>query len=179
MDEFSVGPRGLNDRNRADPEHDLVCEYLTEDVQRIALSKQLIFESEEAQVEVVVAKGEGPYRKIIGYLDVVYFRREVLAHSERVMPRVSAVIEVKTHIGSIGEVIRQIKGYKVYVPDPNPPAPPIVWVLAVTTGAGLQRQQEETLRKSGIHTVVLESFDDWARERTATPDYSTPKSVKL
>lgn len=176
MDEYSVGRPGFSDHNRADPLHDLVCEFLCEDEQRQALCKALNACGEEARTEVTLAKGDGHFRKVIGFLDVVYYHLEHSAARDKWIPRMQVIIEVKTHISSINEAIRQIKGYRVYVHDPDER---IRWVLAVTKDAGLERQHEDTLIKAKITPVVLETFDDWCAKRTASPDYDTPKSVKL
>ena len=78
---------------------------------------------EEHELEVPLIKGDGEYKKIIGYID--YIIRYTLKHKTRthelsgnpIRQTRTIGIELKTTKESIGETLRQIKRYKIFSKD--------------------------------------------------------------
>lgn len=65
------------------------------------------------------------------------------------------VIEVKTGVDSLGDLIRQIKLYRTYYHSSRN-----LWVVAVLPGV-LNPAEEDLLRQQDVRPVVLSSFDAW------------------
>jgi hypothetical protein len=169
---------GFSDPDKREPLHDLACEYLTEPAQADRLAR-LVFPDEiipgtETHTEVVISKGEGQYRSMIGFLDV---RIDWFSgHPVKWQVRGSVFVEVKIQRVSVGDIIRQIKLYREYAhvveardaSEARNGETRSAWVLA--TRFPLDAGETQLLDSAGItHVRLLEGYEKWFQERLKRP----------
>jgi len=124
---------GFRDPDRKTPEHDRACIAIAMQPRLFLASFGFEDEKARASIEVPLQKGEGKYASTVGFIDAMLewttFRSGLSCsayHPERVMQRCprceeqvyglpsSMLVEVKTKIDSVGDLLRQMNLYREY-----------------------------------------------------------------
>lgn len=95
---------GFVDTDLATDNHDLVMIWLSENIEDVL--QNMGQELEKYQWEFPIVKGDGRYKSIVGYIDLLSW----------VKGYGNIAFEVKSQIKNVGEVIRQIRQYQVFAP---------------------------------------------------------------
>ncbi len=94
---------GFSDADKRMPAHDEACLSIASGPRAILSLLGLKDEIDAVDLEFPLSKGSGQYKTTVGFIDVV-----IRSSSD------SIVIEVKTRIDSIGELLRQMNLYRSY-----------------------------------------------------------------
>jgi 5-methylcytosine-specific restriction endonuclease McrA len=120
---------GFADADKRDPRHDWACQYLAQPDQvrqlvgAAALQAATRNGSEIVKMwalpEIEVAKGDGSYRRSIGFIDLAIGIETYRDHAaEQLRHRyLGIIVEVKIGLVPIGDAIRQITLYRSHHPD--------------------------------------------------------------
>jgi hypothetical protein len=100
---------GFQDKDKANPEHDLACAYVRE---------RMSSDEHPAECEVPISKGSGKYKTTIGFVDVLVYGNECTCNTcmwDNGWRCPQLIVEVKTSEVSTGDVLRQIGLYREYL----------------------------------------------------------------
>jgi hypothetical protein len=201
-DRTMLSSLGFADPDKKDRRHDLACQYLaTPDVAR-QIVDILVRPSLSARTKTVnerkfrgrvvyefgdlyrprfeepIVKGEGQYRTVVGFLDVVLpfswtYRQvgEMRAfeghpwepHNSNLDAWTSAVIlEAKVNPVGVGDIVRQINLYREFrrISEDSFPNLPYFWCVA--TAFDLSAADVSMLREGRVRHIRLgEAFEEW------------------
>lgn len=189
---------GFADPDKREPLHDLACEYLAEPAQSermVQLVRPGSGLSIKSRTEVLISKGEGPYRTTVGFLDVridwwsdvptsgeesfdVYDSEQRAWRTEiekwNVWHRGSVFVEVKIKPVGVGDMLRQIALYSQHAraaegrstSEQIPKHYSLFKDWVIATAFDLDAGQTETLRREKIYPIRLsDGFTKWFEER--------------
>lgn len=121
-----IEKHGFRDIDKGSPKHDKIQLWVYENSHRIIdelfVKKSQNFEIKEKRMEYEIIEHYNSYgtprKQIIGFVDLyVSYLRE----NDRVENKFPCVyFEIKTEIPSLGELIRQLNFYKVYIGENSP-----------------------------------------------------------
>jgi hypothetical protein len=145
---------GFIDPEVATDNHDKVMLWLDANIESIVAS---IFNKEKtedlkttSQWERPITKGDGKYKTIVGYMDMLCtVRKKSSPDDEEYRYLLDHIcFEVKSKITSIGEVIRQINQYKTFLP-------PVRFVIVSPDD-----RYSDILTNQGIYFVKCPSIEE-------------------
>lgn len=169
---------GFADIDKGNSEHDMACQYLADPAIAPSIIRRMFRGGNgwdwggcQSNLEVPITKGEGQYRTMIGFADVVtvcewHGRKEVPVHSwnpdgpkeiKDAIETFKILFEVKIHPCSVGDVMRQLKLYRDYV-HPN--------FTAYVSKYEVDQYDIEALgREKIIHIRLGAGFDEYRQKR--------------
>jgi hypothetical protein len=200
-DRTMLSSLGFADPDKRDPRHDLACQYLatpdvarqvvdvlvkpslsarTKNVDQPRLRGRVVYEFGDLyrpRFEEPLVKGEGQYRTVIGFLDVILpyswtFRQEGEMRAfeghpwepleDSAIGSTSAVIlEAKVNPVGVGDIVRQINLYREFRKNPSSSIGiPYHWCVA--TAFDLSASDVSMLRESRVRHIRLgDAFEEW------------------
>ena len=159
-----IARMGFEDPDKKDRRHDLACQYLAENKERLLrrVLGDAVKDVARHGFEVPVSKGTGQYKVTIGFVDLVvnYNHRWVdEKRGEEWCESLGCAVEVKIGRVQVGDIIRQINLYREYESAG-------AWIVA--TVFPLAESDVTALKRSRIHHVLLgEGFEKWVAEQEA------------
>lgn len=145
---------GFRDPDRKTPEHDRACIEIATAPEAILRALGLEFDDARALLEQPLQKGEGKYASTVGFIDALVFgikkttqtscekdyvhryqakreRCERCVDFQVTYNRHTVLVEVKTRIENVGDLLRQMNLYREYKQkhEHNPVGPFVVWSL--------------------------------------------------
>jgi hypothetical protein len=218
-DRTMLSSLGFADPDKKDRRHDLACQYLaipdvagqiidilvrpslsarTKDVDERKFRGRVVYEFGELyrpRFEEPIVKGEGQYRTVVGFLDVVLpfswtFRQEGEMRAfegdpwqphENTFGSTSAVIlEAKIYPVGVGDIVRQVNLYREFRKIPEGSIDlPYHWCVA--TAFDLSAADVSMLRESRVRHIRLgEAFEEWCEAaRSESEDAVLADSINL
>lgn len=174
---------GFADPDKKEPKHDLACQYLATrgvDLVRVVNPIPVGYRDEFtngkcsverwlrtlAEFESPIVKGDGKYRTVVGFLDLVLEGVALVTERDRDRVFEMSVIlaaEVKIKKVPVGDILRQISLYREF-------GHADAWVLA--TAYPISPLDTQSLRSSGIRHVFLgDKFEEWIAEQQSVSDF--------
>jgi len=121
---------GFADPDRRSPAHDDACVQIATEPERFirAVRERLGVREARCDLEVPLQKGEGKYASTVGFIDAMvmwtnaseqapvprYSSRRVGRYDEKFWMATGMLVEVKTSIDGIGNLLRQMNLYREY-----------------------------------------------------------------
>ncbi len=182
-DRTLIARLGFEDPDKKDPRHDLACQFLATEQNGSKLAPYFHARTygTPSRVEVPISKGEGKYRVVAGFADVVVFMEVPHYCSHRckcrpkevgpvwdIGPGFAAMIEVKIAKLSINEILRQILFYQASWTSDTEDVEFAKWVLA--TPWPLNSVERELLKTEDIlHIRLADGFEKFCADVKQRP----------